>query len=246
MERWRKMTGVGRDSREQVETQQRVWERTKVSSYSICAVVCSVTVCLCIRVCTCWCACIHVFICSGLQACSPADMDLLQVICLCGIKVKLSELKAKTWCAGGGEIVGLLVLCELDGGGDGGGSVRPAALLWRVTSSPAPWHCGSSTKPCRGQREKTTHERGGGTGCECGCRCEWACMTERGRKTGRQEEKARERESSEIWKGGKKRTTGLSGRTGKRTHRRSTRGAVRQETQTQLQTNRLNNARETW
>lgn len=94
-------------------------------------------------------------------------------------------------CAGGGETTGLLVV---DGRGDGGGAVRPAALPWRVTSSPGPWHCGSSTKPCRGQRETTTHECGGGTRCECGYRCECACMTERERKTGR----VKERESSEF------------------------------------------------
>lgn len=41
-----------------------------------------------------------------------------------------------------------------DGGGDGRGSVRPAALLWRVTSSAGPRLCGSSTKPRRGQREE--------------------------------------------------------------------------------------------
>lgn len=97
------------------------------------------------------------------------------MICLCacsvvcmGAEVKLSE------SAGGGEsaaaaAVGLLVLHKLHGGGDGGGSVRPAALLWRVTSSPGPWHCGSSTKPCRRQRKRTTHECGGGPGCERGC-----------------------------------------------------------------------------
>ena len=60
-------------------------------------------------------------------------------------------------CAGGGEAAGLFV-SVLDDGGDGRGSVRPAALLWRVTSSPGPWHCGSSTKPCRGRREKTVGE----------------------------------------------------------------------------------------
>lgn len=69
--------------------------------------------------------------------------------------------------------VRLLDFCVQDGGGgDGRDSVRPAALLWRVTSSTGPWHCGSSTKPCRGQREMTTHECGGGTGCGFGCRCE--------------------------------------------------------------------------
>lgn len=39
-------------------------------------------------------------------------------------------------------------------GGDGGDLVRPAALPWSVTSSPGPWYCGHSTKPCRGHRER--------------------------------------------------------------------------------------------
>ena len=208
MEGWRKMTGGGRDSRGQVETQQRAMKEDK--SFQLSVQLC-VTVCLCVHVCACWCACRSVFmyICTGLWACRLADFNVLQMICFCAwpvvcisIKVTLSELEAKTWWAGGGEIFGLLVLCALDGGGDGRDLVRPAALLWRVTSSPGPWHCGSSTKPCRGQREKTTHEGGGGTGCECGCRCEWACTTERGRKTGRERES--DRESFEYWKGGKK------------------------------------------
>lgn len=49
------------------------------------------------------------------------------------------------------------LLCQSLGEGDGGdgrGSVRPAALLWRVTSSAGPRLCGSSTKPRRGQREE--------------------------------------------------------------------------------------------
>lgn len=187
------MTEGGRGSRGQVETQQRVWERTKVSNYLCTSVYNCVFVSTCVLLLMYMYECVHLHWLAWYEL-PTNDMFVCVPRGLLRRKGQDVWAEAKTRCAGGGEVVDLLVLCTLDGGGDGRSSVRPVALLWRVTSSPGPWHCGSSTKPCRGQREKTTHECGGGSGCESGCRCEWACITERGRKTGRE----RERESNEF------------------------------------------------
>lgn len=46
------------------------------------------------------------------------------------VKVKLSRLNQRRDNPGEVKTAGLLAVCVLDGGGDGGGSARPAALLW--------------------------------------------------------------------------------------------------------------------
>lgn len=85
-------------------------------------------------------------------------------------QTNLQSRMTRKKCSALGE-AGRRTVC-LVSGGDGGDLVRPAALPWSVTSSPGPWYCGHSTKPCRGHRETTRDECGGGIGCVRGCRCE--------------------------------------------------------------------------
>ena len=124
----------------------------------------SVQLCICVCGCTCAhaCACVNVFIWASLRACSLANVSNPSNDMFSWLPCGLYRQRGDAVCAMGKDVVcwgrwGHWAVSPLDGGGDGRGSVRPAALLWRVTSSPGPWHCGSSTKPCRGtEREDYT------------------------------------------------------------------------------------------
>lgn len=94
-ERW---PGGGRGSRGQVETQQRVWERTKVSSYLFICVFAYMHVCVCV--------CLQKLV-SMLFGLYQIFINYYVCVCACpvvcmGVKVKLSELRQR--CGVLGEV----------------------------------------------------------------------------------------------------------------------------------------------
>lgn len=230
-ERW---PGGGRGSRGQVETQQRVWERTKVSSYLFICVFAYMHVCVCV--------CLQKLV-SMLFGLYQIFINYYVCVCACpvvcmGVKVKLSELRQRCGVLGEVRLLACSVRWTVVGMVEVQSGLQLSCGEWPHRLAPGIVEAAQSHA---GDRERKLHMNvGEGLDVSVDVDVNEPAWLREGE---RQERKEREREWW-ILKRGEKRTTGLSGRTGMRTHRESTRESVRQEIQTHTQTNRLNNTQQ--